>query len=103
MVQRRKLFTSVTRRDITALLFRRAPPQLFTGRDGITRRISVPQRGTDGHIHTAWELDLPTPPRLGGASDSAMDMLTTPITTRGGDRWPITAMAGIRITAGEHG
>ena len=38
-----------------------------------------------------------------GASGSATDMATIPGITRGGDRWGTTDMAGIPITAGEHG
>src|SRR5689334_375858 len=94
---------SATRRDITAPLFQRAQLQSFTGRDGITRRISVPQRGMAIHTPTVWELGSHTPLRQDGASVSASDMLTTPTTTRGGDRWAITATAGTHITAGERG
>ncbi len=71
--------------------------------DGITRRISVPQCGTAGLTPTVWELDSPTPPLPDGASGSATDMATIPGITRGGDRWDITDMAGIPITAGEPG
>src|SRR5438045_2659562 len=55
------------------------------------------------HTPTVWELDLLTLLRRDGASGSAMDMLTIPTITHGGDRWAITAMAGIHITAGEPG
>src|SRR5271157_5442122 len=86
---------------ITGRSFRRAPLLWSMGQDGITRRISVPQCGMDGHTPTVWELDSPTQPIPVGAS--ATDTATIPGTTRGGDRWGTTDMAGIPITAGERG
>src|SRR5271157_668785 len=73
------------------------------GRDGITRRTSVPQCGTDGLTPTVWELDSPIAPHRDGASGSATDMAITPGITRGGVRWATTDMAGIPTTVGERG
>src|SRR3954447_15223379 len=102
-VQRRRSYTWVTRRDITAPWFRRAAPPWFTGRDGLTRRTSVRQRGTDRPTPMAWGLDSRIAADPDGASGSAMDMLTIPGITRGGDRCRITATAGIPTLDGELG
>src|SRR5580704_7726907 len=83
--------------------FRRVPRPWFTGLVGITPRTLVPQFGMAGLTRTVWEPDSPTPPIPDGASGLAADILTILGITLGGDRWGITVMAGIPITAGEHG
>src|SRR5208337_4870438 len=88
---------------ITGRSFQQARRPWCMGPGGITRRILVPQCGTAGLTPTAWELDSPTRVIPDGASGSATDMPTIPGITRGGDRWDTTDMAGIPITAGEHG
>src|SRR4051812_14111549 len=86
-----------------ALLFRRAARQWFTGRDGLTLLTSALQPGMDRRTPTALALDSRTAADPDGASGSAMDMLTIPGITRGGDRCRITATAGIPTLVGEPG
>src|SRR6476646_945422 len=94
---------SGTRRDTTARWCLPAPALWFMGQVGITRRISVRQCGMAGRIRTVWERASHIALIPDGALASVMDMATIPGITRGGDRWAITAVAGIHTTDGAHG
>src|SRR6516164_521961 len=94
---------SATHRAITARWFRRVRPPSSTAQDGTTSLTLVPQCGMAGLTPTAWEQDSPIQLPPAGALASGTVTATIRGTTPGGDRWAITAAAGIRTTAGARG